>query len=117
MKYRVYDKGIEQYTNANYVLDANNDAWQIFYSESLDRMVIAEVTRDTFIFEQFTGLLDKNGVEIYEGNIVSELGGTYEVYFNKYMFALKDYYDQSFDAPSDGFSEGVFEVISNIHDK
>jgi uncharacterized phage protein (TIGR01671 family) len=97
----------------------DNQVWYILSKEVKDSVVVAPKT-----VEQYTGLKDKNGVEIYEGDICTLYGGLYKatvVYAAdnaRYGFALvgRDFDGADYDY---GFNEETLrncEVIGNIHD-
>jgi len=109
IKFRAWDKMEKRMIPHNLLMAQQ-------YARPLDDNIFND---DTHIVMQFTGLHDKNGREIYEGDIVRLEAGVWsdvaEVVFNNGCFILKcDYWYWSGRCISAHYGE--YEVIGNIYE-
>ena len=105
IKFRVWD-------------NEENNFWGEGRSLSLVSLVSDSVVNDdSTVLEQYTGLKDKNGVEIYENDIVDTHWGNEEnrlvKYDNEMGFYLTKDQDQHYWTAA---YKGEYEVIGNIHE-
>ncbi len=108
IKFRAWDKIAKMFCQVKWATDIDNSG--VLYP-------VETKPKTDIVLTQFTGLLDKNGKEIYEGDIVEKKLGEYCKEVVEYGGIQTDY-------ESGGYCYGVhlewsvkdYEVIGNIYE-
>ena len=127
IKVRVWSKPLERFlTKDEWFLDFDGDLYFIEHDEDSNQWHV-RVHEESYVVQQYTGLKDSKGKEIYEGDVVKIIydKAIGEVYFdfNLGAFRLKDKSSKSYPITTYRFDEAnkpiglvnvADEVIGNI---
>lgn len=119
IKFRIFDKYTKIMSKPFEISELTD--WDIIWSDRFYDQ--DEVSFCDLIWMQFTGLKDRNGTEIYEGDIIQinhpfrRRKYTGKVFFSDGQFNGEGFYFSHYDTPNNCFSEGLeyIEVIGDIY--
>jgi hypothetical protein len=125
IKFRVWDEKRKAYT---YAPDEFSSSLGPYFLTLDGRIYIDGVFQKHLLLEQSTGLLDRNGKEIYEGDILFLNGKTFEVVSCGYAYKLMetmpmiqmpmDEYISFFIQAGGAWGDNIFvKVFGNIHEE
>lgn len=116
LKFRAWDKSVEHLYEVQTLIDGGDAIGRYVLNGEMDYI---HLCADEVIIEQYTGLKDKNGKEIYEGDIMRYDAIDYQVLWADYYAGFET---KRLNSPWNNagltlhFLASVGRVIGNIHE-